>query len=117
VGGVAIGFLAAASFYLLVHSLGYAAMFVSWMALWCGFGLLCGRTLGGTWSWKESLVRGLVASVGSGLSFYAVSGIWMPFDPAAKGYATHFASWTIAFLPGFLALLVTWSPSRPGEGS
>jgi hypothetical protein len=113
-GGMAIGTGAAASFYVLVRALGYAAMFVSWMALWCGFGVLCGRALGAQWSWRESLVRGFLAALGSGLAFYAVSGIWMPFDPARRGYAYHFACWTIAFLPGFLALLAGRAP-KTGE--
>jgi hypothetical protein len=43
VGGLVIGFVAAGSFYLLARALGTSAMFLSWMALWCGFGLLHGR--------------------------------------------------------------------------
>jgi hypothetical protein len=85
--------------------LGYSAMFVSWAALWVGLGLLYGRWLHGGLPLRDSILRGLLAAVGSGLAFYAVSGIWMPFDPARRGYATHFACWSIAFLPGFLALL------------
>lgn len=105
-GGVAIGLLAAASFYALARRFGYSAMFLSWMALWAGFGLLYGRWLGAVAPWRESLLRGFAAAIASGLAFYAVSGIWMPFDPKARGYAYHFACWTIAFWPGFLALLL-----------
>ena len=43
--------------------------------------------------------------IGSGLGFYLISGIWRPFDPKGWDYAVHFLSWTIAYLPGFVALL------------
>ena len=42
----------------------------------------------------------------AGLAFYLVSGIWRHFDPHTIDYAYHFACWTVAFLPGFLALLL-----------
>ena len=51
------------------------------------------------------IVRGVLAMIGSGLGFYLISGIWRPFDPQGWDYAVHFLSWTIAYLPGFLALL------------
>ena len=47
-----------------------------------------------------------LAAVGSGLGFYAISGIWMPFNPHGWDYAKHFVYWTLAYLPGFAALLV-----------
>lgn len=43
--------------------------------------------------------------IGSGLGFYLISGIWRPFDPEGWDYAVHFLSWTLAYLPGFVALL------------
>jgi hypothetical protein len=97
--------------------MGYAAMFVAWMALWAAFGLLSGRFLGeprqavGT-----ALARGLVAAVGSGLAFYAISGIWTRPAPGGPDYAYHFLCWTGAFLPGFLALLAG-APARRGDGA
>lgn len=112
-GGLVIGVLAAGSFYALYRVIGYSAMFVSWVALWLGFGLLYGRWLGRD-SLAESLLRGALAAIGSGLAFWAVSGIWRPFDPATKGYLYHFVCWTIAFLPGFAALLVPYGRSAPG---
>src|SRR5688572_23947257 len=42
-GGAAVGFLAAASFYALAPAMGYGAMFASWMALWLGFAWLDAR--------------------------------------------------------------------------
>jgi len=50
--------------------------------------------------------RGAIAAVASGLAFYAISGIWRPFDPQGWDYLVHFAAWTVAYLPGFAALLV-----------
>ena len=110
-GGAAVGLFAAASFYALARVLGLGAMFVSWMLLWIGFTGLDAR-LRGRVPAREVLVRGLLAAVGSGLAFYAISGIWT--NPAAGGprYAFHFLCWTVAFLPGFAALLVGNAETR-----
>jgi hypothetical protein len=105
-GGGAIGLGSAGGFYLFRPLVGYSAMFVLWMALWAAFGFLGGRWLGSRQSTRESLIRGGLAAVGSGLAFYAISGIWSGFDPRTIDYARHFGCWTIAFLPGFLALLL-----------
>ena len=53
-----------------------------------------------------ALARGVLAAVGSGAAFYAISGIWTDPRPGGPDYGHHFLSWTLAFLPGFLALLV-----------
>jgi hypothetical protein len=104
--GAAIGVGAAAGYYALATVIGYAAMFVLWMALWAGFGLLQGRGLGEPRSSRgEALGRGGLAALGSGLAFYAISGIWTRPAPGPPDYAYHFCCWTVAFLPGFLALL------------
>jgi hypothetical protein len=105
-GGAAIVLSAALGFYTLRPLLGYGAMFVLWMALWLAFGLLGGRWLGPVHSLGEALVRGTLAALGSGLAFYLVSGIWSRFDPQTIDYLYHFACWTLAFLPAFLALLL-----------
>jgi hypothetical protein len=104
-GGALVGLLAAASFYVLAPLLGFHAMYASWMALWLGFAGLDARLRGG-WSSSEVLLRGVLAAVGSGLAFYAVSGIWTNPDPAGPRYAYNFLCWTIAFLPGLAALLL-----------
>lgn len=113
--GAAIGFAAAGGYYVLARFMGYAAMFVLWMALWAGFGLLVARGLGeprrpaaGAW------VRGAMAAIGSGLAFYAISGIWTRHRAGEPDYLYNFACWTIAFLPGFAALLVRRPESRDG---
>ncbi len=104
-GGAVVGLLAAASFYALAPFMGYAAMFVSWMALWIGFAFLDARLRDGVPS-REVLTRGLLAAVGSGLAFWAISGIWTNPAPGGPRYAYHFLCWTVAFLPGFATLLV-----------
>ena len=109
-GGAAVGLLAAASFYALARFMGYSAMFVSWMALWLGFAYLDARLRGGA-PLRETLVRGVLAATFSGLAFYAVSGIWTRHEPGGPNYAWNFLCWTVAFLPGLVALVVT--PKRP----
>ena len=104
--GMLIVLLAACGFYALYSLMGYSAMFVAWMGLWMGFGALGGRGLSSLHSLREALVRGGLAALGSGLAFYSVSGIWTHFDPASIDYPYHLLCWTIAFLPGFLALLL-----------
>jgi hypothetical protein len=106
--GLAIGVAAALSFYVLAMAMGYSAMFLSWMALWAGFALLHARALGEPKTTvAQALARGAIAAVGSGLAFYAIAGIWShPHREGGPDYVRNFGSWTIAFLPGFLALLV-----------
>jgi hypothetical protein len=103
--GAAVGLLAAVSFYALAPLLGWAAMFVSWMALWIGFALVDTRLRGAARP-REVLTRGLLAAAGSGVAFYAVSGIWTRPAPSGPDYAYHFLCWTTAFLPGLAALLL-----------
>ena len=96
-GGVGAGAGGALSFYALRPLLGYGAMFASWILVWLVLALVARAGVG----------RGLAAAVLSGAAFYAVSGMWMPFDPRGiADYAEHFVRWTIAFLPGFAALLL-----------
>lgn len=106
VAGALIGLGAAGGYYLLAGFVGHAAMFVLWMALWAAFGALAGLGLGEPRSSPGSaLGRGALAAVGSGAAFYAISGIWQRTPASVADYAYHFLCWTIAFLPGFLALL------------
>ena len=106
IAGALIGFSAAGSFYLLVPLTGYSVMFFVWIALWAAFA--------GLYRWlqreratvRDTFLRGAAAALSSGLAFYAISGIWRPFHPRGWDYAVHFLSWTVAFLPGFLALMV-----------
>ncbi|MPY86292.1 MAG: hypothetical protein GEU99_00035 [Luteitalea sp.] len=105
--GALIGLLAAASFYVLAPMAGYSAMFPSWIGLWVALGLVNGRVLHTQAGTREVLARGMAAAVASGIVFYAISGIWLPFRPRGWDYLLHFGAWTVAYLPGFAALLVT----------
>jgi hypothetical protein len=104
IGGIVSGVLAAAVFYILAPILGITAMFAAWMALWIMVALLDGVLLRREAA-GPALVRGVSAAVLSGLAFYAISDIWLKPPPDGPHYLTNFVSWTIAFLPGFLALL------------
>ena len=107
IAGALIGLLAAGGFYLLAPIAGYSVMFAVWAFVWLALAILAGRALprASRWSWRETLVRGTLAMIGSGLGFYLISDIWRPFDPQGWDYAVHWLSWTAAYLPGFLALL------------
>ena len=104
--GALIGVLATGGFYLFQPLLGYSGLFVFWIGLWVALGLLNGRVLQGRGNIRGELIRSGLAAVGSGIAFYAISGIWFPFNPRGWDYAVHFAYWTVAYLPGFAALLV-----------
>jgi len=106
--GILIGFLAAASFYLLFPVLGFA-MFAAWFLVWIALGFL-NDSLGPRRGPMSAVRRGLAGAVVSGIAFYFVSEIWFPFDPEGLDYVVHFGAWTLAYLPGFAALLV--APGR-----
>jgi len=110
--GAAIGLAAAGSFYLLAPMAGYAVMFFVWAFVWIALAVLVTRILPAPIAPTAPVVRAVLAMLGSGLGFYLISGIWRPFDPEGWDYAVHFASWTIAYFPGFLALLYPAGRSR-----
>ncbi|HUP41201.1 MAG TPA: hypothetical protein VM115_13840 [Vicinamibacterales bacterium] len=97
--GAAIGLAAAGSFYMLEPVAGYSVMFFVWAFVWIALAFVAGGPLR----------RGVLAIVGSGAGFY-LSDIWRPLNPEGWDYALQFLSWTIAYLPGFLAL--SYRPSR-----
>lgn len=105
-GGAVVGGLAAGSFYVIAPLTGYSAMFGVYFAVWVALAFLVSRLAGSSLTPTHTLTRGLIAAIGSGVAFYAVSGIWFPFRPRGWDYAVHFGSWTLAYLPGLLALLV-----------
>jgi hypothetical protein len=106
IGGAAVGCAATAGYWALQPVIGYLAIFAMFVGLWVGLGLLTGRVLQQAGSMPEVLVRSALAATGSGLAFYAISGIWRPFEPHGWDYARHFAYWTLAYMPGFAALLL-----------
>jgi hypothetical protein len=121
--GVIAGAAAAGSFYVMAPLLGYGAMFVSWILVWVALGLInlmlrARRPEKGSVSVAAGSLlaagvgRGVAAAMLSGVAFYAVSGMWSPFNPEGWDYAEHFARWTVAYLPGFAALLVGRSGTK-----
>ena len=112
IGAAEVGCVATAGFYLLQSRMGYSAMFPLFVGLWLGLGILTGRVLQQRASLGEVLTRSTLAAVGSGVGFYTISGIWMPFNPHGWDYARHFFYWTIAYFPAFAALLMQNSRSR-----
>lgn len=101
-----IGVLISASFYPLYPLIGRASLFVTWMALWIATALLDRTLRTPRSSLGNALARGTAAAVLSGLAFWAVSGIWTRPAPGGPNLAWHFLCWTIAFLPGFIALFL-----------
>jgi hypothetical protein len=108
-----VGLAAAAGYYALAPLLRFYAMLVSWMALWLGFALLDARVLQRQVPPREALIRGLIGAVASGLAFYSISGIWTRPRAGGPSYGYNFLCWTMAFLPGLMALLL----KKPREGS
>jgi hypothetical protein len=107
-GGALIGGLAAASFYVLAPFVGGSIMFVMWTAVWMALGMLTGHLYRQRMTRGVVLARGAFAAIASGLAFYLISGIWFPFDPRGWDYLVHFGAWTLAYLPGFAALLFAY---------
>lgn len=105
IAGAVIGFSAAGGFYLLAPALGRSAMFLLWFGIWIALGFLNQCLTRREIHVRAALARGILAAAGSGVAFYLVSGIWSPFDPQGWDYLLHFGAWTIAYLPGFAALL------------
>lgn len=104
--GALIGGLAAGSFYLIAPAVGRSTMFFLWFAAWIALGLLNERLRRREIKLRATLARGALAAVGSGVAFYLISGIWFPFNPEGWDYLVHFAAWTVAYFPGFAALLL-----------
>ena len=116
IAGACVGALAAGLYYVLAPTLGLPAMIVAWMAVWLGLAVVYGwlsaprisdghrRDIGVNAAAVAS--RAVIAAIASGLAFYSISGIWRPFNPQGWDYAVHFAAWTIAYFPGFAALLL-----------
>ncbi len=103
----AAGMLLAAVFYSLARLLGYlAALVLSWIAMWLITAGLQRLARGGVESAGATVLRGAAAALASGLAFWAISGMWTSPSPDGPNVLWHFACWTFAFLPGFLAMLL-----------
>jgi hypothetical protein len=114
IAGALAGAAAAGSFYLLAPLFGFSSMFVSWFVVWIALGFVYAWLLRSSTGFGTVLVRGVIAALASGLAFYLISGIWRPFNPQGWDYAVHFAAWTVAYFPGFAALLISRRPLSYG---
>lgn len=104
-GGLLSGLVAALSFYLLAPWGGYNVMLVSWLLLWMFLAALQ-TYLDGRLDIPKALARGLitavVAAVGFGVVLFQLYRRW---PPQTFSFVTHFAAWTVAFIPGLYVLL------------
>ena len=104
-GGLLSGTIAALSFYALAPIGGYSMMLVSWLLLWI---LLAGLQsyLDGQLSIAKAISRGLITSVVAALGFGVVLfRLYQGWPPPTFPFLTHFAAWTLAYLPGLYVLL------------
>jgi len=123
VKGLPIGALAgvggALTYYLLVALVDRrtygSAIPASWVALWLIVAVLDGRWLRAPQRrpWMEIAIRGALAAVVSGVSFYLVMNtLWGRPPATGRNYAVQFCAWTVAWAPGLLALTLGRSSIR-----
>lgn len=113
VGGVLAGVAGALAFYAVEGGLGYlGGLIAAWVFMWIVLGAVSAWLRNQLPQLAQWIVPGLAAAVGSGVTFYLVSGIWTD-HPESRNYLWHLAAWTIAWGPGVVAL--TWR--RPDAGS
>ena len=113
--GMLAGVAGALSYYALAPVAGEAAVLAAWTVLWIVLAVLDGRVLRrGARSMREILVRGALAAIGSGLSFYLVVGtLWGRLPSSGVDWAIQLVAWIFAWAPGLLAL--TLAPGRGGR--
>ncbi|MEM6793894.1 MAG: hypothetical protein AAF725_07910 [Acidobacteriota bacterium] len=110
------GGLIAAVFYPIAYLMGYlGALLVTWALMWLVTSWLNDRSRAQREPFGLTAGRAALAAVFSGLAFWAISGVWTSPPPeGGPNYLWHFAAWSFAYLPGFLALL-TARPSRESQ--
>ena len=106
VGGVAAGVAGALAFYAVATVAGYlGALIAAWVFMWIVLAAVAAWLRGEVKAVSHWALPGVLAAIGSGLTFYLVSGIWTD-HPDARNYLWHLVAWTIAWAPGVFAL--TW---------
>jgi hypothetical protein len=103
VGGLMIGALVSAAYYLLAPSIGWSALAVAWVLFWLGFSLLEALLQGGT-TIVIGLLQGAAAAALSAGFFYAISKIWMDPTSSDPNLWRVLVTWAAAFFPGFVVL-------------
>jgi hypothetical protein len=106
IGGVAAGVAGALAFYAVAGIAGYlGALIAAWMFTWIVLSAVAAWLRGDLRVISTWAVPGVLAAVGSGITFYLVSGIWTD-HPESRNYLWHLLAWTFAWAPGVFAL--TW---------
>ena len=103
VGGLMIGSLVAAVYYLLSPVLGWTGLAIAWTLFWVGFSLLDALLHGGS-SIAGALLQGAAAATLAGVFFYAISNVWPEMSSGDPNLLRALLSWSAAFLPGFIVL-------------
>ncbi|MDA8018862.1 MAG: hypothetical protein MPN21_15585 [Thermoanaerobaculia bacterium] len=106
----AAGLGLAAVFYPLAYAIGYLpSLLVTWAGMWLAMALLLRIAAGRDETPKLASLRAVLAAVGSGLAFWAVSDLWTGGE---MSYLGRLWRWTVAFLPGMTLLQVWRSPPK-----
>jgi hypothetical protein len=113
-GGVLAGVTGALAFYAVVGIMGYlGALIAAWVFMWIVLAAVSAWVRGYLAQVPRWMAPGLVAAIGSGITFYLVSGIWTD-HPEARNYLWHLVAWTIAWAPGIVALTWSRAEAKPG---
>jgi hypothetical protein len=107
--GAAAGVGGAVAYYLIdMVTRGMVAMIAAWAVCWLLLAFGEGRLLRRPQRpWSEVAMRGILAAILGGLSFYLVVDLLWGRPPAGgRNYLVQFAAWTFAWAPGILALVV-----------
>lgn len=103
VGGLMIGALISAAYYLLQPSVGFVALVVAWVLFWLSFSLLEVLLQEGA-GVVGGLVQGAAAAALSAGFFYAISNIWTERTFGDPNLWRVLVTWSAAFFPGFVIL-------------
>ena len=96
-----------------------SAIPASWVMLWLIVAVLDGRWLRAPERrpWRNIAIRGALAAVLSGLSFFMVMNtLWGRPPATGRNYALQFAAWVVAWAPGLLVLTLDRSSSSRRHG-
>jgi hypothetical protein len=105
-GGVVAGVGGALAFYAVVGVFGYlGALVAAWTFMWIVLAAVTAWLRGELMATSRWVGPGLLAALGSGVTFFLVSGIWTDHDPpGGRNYVWHLLAWTLAWAPGVTAL-------------
>jgi hypothetical protein len=102
VGGLMIGAVVSAVYYLLAPQFGWLGLALAWSAFWLGFSLLDALLQGG--SALGAVLQGVGAALLSGGLYYGIGNIWPEKDSIDPSLWRALAWWSAAFFPGFIVL-------------